>query len=126
MFDGLVQLLVPLALFASLAFTVVGVTKLVTDSRVRRRLIEANASPDTAAAVLAPLPADPGLLGALKWGLVTLAVGVALIVVQFLPYRPDEPIALGVVLVFAAAGLLAYYARAKRAGAGAAGVRTVG
>lgn len=114
MFDGLVPILVPLALFASLAFTVVGVTKLVTDSRVRRRLIEANASPDTAAAVLAPLPADPGLLGALKWGLVTLAVGVALIVVQFLPYRRDEPIALGVVLVFAAAGLLAYYARAKR------------
>jgi hypothetical protein len=114
MFDGLVQLVVPLAFFASLAFTVVGVTKLITDSRVRRRLVEANASPETAAAVLAPLPADPGLLGALKWGLVTLAVGAALIVVQFLPYRPDEPIVLGVVLVFAAAGLLAYYARAKR------------
>ncbi len=54
------------------------------------------------------------MLSALKWGLVTLAIGLAVVVVQFLPYRPDEPIVLGVVLVFAAGGLLAYYARAKR------------
>ena len=44
----------------------------------------------------------------------TGAVGLGLIVIQFLPFRSDEPIALGVILVFAAAGLLTYYARARR------------
>jgi uncharacterized integral membrane protein len=41
-------------------------------------------------------------------------VGAALILIQFLPYRSDEPIVLGVILVFAAAGLLAYYVTARR------------
>ena len=35
-------------------------------------------------------------------------------VVQFLPYRPDQPIVLGVILVFAAAGLIGYYLSARR------------
>jgi hypothetical protein len=42
------------------------------------------------------------------------AIGLALIVVQFLPYQPDDPIALGVVLVFGAAGLLGYYVASRR------------
>ena len=50
----------------------------------------------------------------LKWGLLIGAVGLALIVVQFLPYRSDEPIALGVILVFAAAGFLAHYTATRR------------
>ena len=33
---------------------------------------------------------------------------------QFLPYRWDQPIVLGVILVFVAAGLLVYYASARR------------
>ena len=50
----------------------------------------------------------------LKWGIVLGAVGLGLILVQFLPYRSGEPIVLGVILVFAAAGLLAYYASVRR------------
>jgi hypothetical protein len=45
---------------------------------------------------------------------VTGAVGIALIIIQFLPYRADDPMTLGVILVFAAVGLLGYYASAKR------------
>ena len=114
MFDDLVAIVVPVALFLSLAFTVAGVTKVVTDSRVRRKLVEAGASPELTAAVLAPLKADPELYSSLKGGLVIAAVGLALIVVQFLPFRLDEPIVLGLVLLFGGGGLLAYYASARR------------
>ena len=42
--------------------------------------------------------------------------GLALILIQFLPFRSGDPIMLGVILVFVAAGLLTYYATARRMG----------
>ena len=106
--------LVPIAFVLALAFTIVGVTKIISDGRTRRRLIEAGAAPELIR-LIAPAPKDdPDLYGALKWGIVAGALGVALILIQFLPYRSDEPIVLGVILVFATAGLLAYYATARR------------
>jgi hypothetical protein len=106
--------LVPIAFLLSIAFTLVGVTKVISDGSTRRRLIQAGATPELARAIVAAPKDDPGLYGALKWGILTGAVGLALILIQFLPYRSDEPIVLGVILVFAAAGLLAYYVNARR------------
>jgi hypothetical protein len=106
--------LVPLGFFMAIAFIIVGVAKIVSDGRTRRRLIDANVSPELAKAIAATPRDDPGLYGALKWGLVTGAIGIALIIIQFLPYRSGDPIMLGVILVFAAGGLLGYYASAKR------------
>lgn len=112
------DILVPLGLFAMIAFIVVGVTKTISDNRIRRRLIETAASPEFATAILGTPLDDPGLYGALKWGILTGAIGLALIVIQFLPYRPEDPIMLGVILLFAAGGLLGYYVVARRVGAG--------
>jgi len=112
MFDT--STLVPIAFLLSVAFTLVAMTKIISDGRTRRRLIESRAAPDLVRAVVTPATEDLGLYSALKWGILTGAVGVALIVVQFLPYRPDQPIVLGVILVFAAAGLIAYYLNARR------------
>jgi len=106
--------LVPVAFVLALAFALVAVTKIISDGITRRRLIKAGSAPDLARAITTTSQDDPGLYGALKWGLVTGAAGLALILIQFLPYRSDEPIVLGVVLVFVAAGLLTYYASARR------------
>lgn len=106
--------LVPIAFLLSVAFTLVGVTKIISDGRTRRRLIEARATPELAQAIVVAPKDDPGLYGALKWGILMGSVGLALILIQFLPYRSDEPIVLGVILVFAAAGLLGYYVGARR------------
>lgn len=105
--------LVPIVLFLSLAFMVVGVTRVVSDGRTRRRLIEAGATAEVAAAVTAR-SGDAGLQETLKWALLIAAVGLSLVVVQFLPYDRDQPITAGVILLFAAAGLFAYYAAARR------------
>ncbi len=106
--------LVPIVVFLSVAYAIVGVTRIVSDGRTRRRLVEAGAAPELAQALTAPPRRDPGLGTSLQFGLVTGAIGVGLIVIQFLPYRTDEPIAAGLLLVFAAAGMLAYYALARR------------
>lgn len=112
--DDLVAIVVPIVVIATLAFALVAITKIISDGRTRRRLIEAGATPELAAAVAAVPQQDPGLYEALRWGLVIGAVGLSLILVQFLPYRADEPIVYGLVLLFGAAGLLLYYAVAKR------------
>ena len=100
------ETLVPLGLFAMIAFVIVGVTKIVSEGRIRRRLIETNATPEFARAIVATPQGDAGLYAALKWGILTGAVGLALVVIQFLPYRADDPIVAGVILVFAAVALL--------------------
>jgi hypothetical protein len=105
---------VPLGLFAMIAFIIVGLTKVIFDGRIRRRLIDTSATPELAKAIVGIPYSDREFYGALMWGLVTGAIGVALIVIQFLPYRPEDPIMLGVILVFAAAGLLGYYLIARR------------
>ena len=110
MLNDLVPLVVPLAFF----WVISAVARTIAETRTRRRLIETNASPEFAAAVMTEARGDTALYDSLKWGLVIGAIGLALIVVQFLPYQPDDPIALGVVLVFGAVGLLAYYAAARR------------
>jgi hypothetical protein len=106
--------LVPVALFLSVVAITLGLARIISDGRTRRQLIQTGVTPEVAAAVLAEPRHAAELRSALKWGLIVGAVGVALILVQFLPYRPDDPIALGVVLVFGAGGLLAYYAAARR------------
>jgi hypothetical protein len=109
MLDDLLPILVPLALF----WMVVALGRTIGETRTRRRLIESKATPEFATAVMAESRRDTHE-ESLKWGLLIGAVGVALIIVQFLPYRSDEPIALGVIFVFGAVGLLAHYAVAKR------------
>ncbi len=43
-----------------------------------------------------------------------LGVGLALVVVQFLPYDFEEPIAYGLMFLFAGTGLLIYYTITRR------------
>ncbi len=121
----MVEVIVPVALFMSVAVAVVGVTRAITDGRTRRRLLESNASAELAAAVVARPREEIAFGDALKWGLLLGSIGVALLIVQFLPYDEDDPIVAGIVLLFAAAGLLAYYAAARRMTAGGRPVSTV-
>src|SRR5688500_7503049 len=109
----MVEIIVPVALFLSIAFATVGVTKAITDARVRRRLLESNVSPEMAAAVVAP-PRPTAHSPVLRWGLILGSVGLSLIIIQFLPYDEDDPIAMGILLVAASIGLLASYAIERR------------
>lgn len=100
--------LVPIVFLISTAFIIVALTRIITDSRTRRHLIQTGLAPDQVQAILS----GPGRAGerasVLKWALVTGSIGLALVVLQFLPYDAYQPITYGVVLIFAAAGLLAY------------------
>jgi hypothetical protein len=112
MFDT--ETLVPLGLFVSLAVVLIGLAKILSDGRTRRRLIEAGVTAEVVRAVTPAVRDDLGVYSALKWGAVIVAAGLALVVIQFLPYREDAPIVPGILLVFVGAALLIYWAFVRR------------
>ena len=115
------SLLVPIAFFVFLAVTIIGLARIISEGRTRRRLIDAGGSAEVARA-LAANQDEHGLYSALKWGIVTVGVGLAFVIVQFLPYGAQDPIMFGVVLLFLGGALLTYYVTARRL-AGRAGLR---
>ncbi|HEX6091527.1 MAG TPA: DUF6249 domain-containing protein, partial [Gemmatimonadales bacterium] len=114
MFDN--DVIVPIVMFIALAMLILGVARVISDTIIRRRLIAAGNSGDIARMLAAS--AEDRVGGALKWGIVAVAAGAALVIIQLLPYERDEPIVLGIILLFIGIGLLVYYSMARRAGGG--------
>jgi hypothetical protein len=110
----MVAIIVPVALFVAIAYAIVGVTRAIMDGRTRRKLLESNASADIVAKMVTPPRNDSPVSATLQWGLVLGAIGIALVIVQFLPYDEDDPILTGLVLIAAAIGLLGSHLAARR------------
>jgi hypothetical protein len=108
------ETLVPIGLFVSIVVLFIGVAKVISDGRTRRRLIEAGATADVVRAVTPAVRDDLGVYSALKWGIVILAGGFALVVIQFMPYRDNDPIVPGILMVFVGGALLIYWAFMRR------------
>jgi hypothetical protein len=100
-----VEILVPIAFFAA----IVWIVKIISDNRIRRKVLDQRVSDELADAILNKNVAAPSALSALKWGLVVVAIGGALVLVQLLSIDADEPLTFGLLFLAAGAGLVAYY-----------------
>jgi energy-converting hydrogenase Eha subunit G len=92
----------------------VTITKILADNWTKRRLTAAHVSDETIRALYAR-DREGAVSTALRWGLVLCGVGVALVMIQFLPFDFTDPIAYGLMLLLAGGGLLAHYAILGRA-----------
>lgn len=102
----------PVLISAAFFWMIAAVTKIVMDNLTKRRLLQARVSEEVVRALFRK-GYDPELFSALKWGLVMAALGVGLVIVQLLPVRASDPLALGVMLICAGCGMLAYYLVAR-------------
>ncbi|HEX6644720.1 MAG TPA: hypothetical protein VF037_08580 [Gemmatimonadales bacterium] len=109
------DVIVPVVMFVAIAMMFLGLARIIADALIRRRLIAAGNAGDISRMLAAS--AGDRVSGALKWGIVAVAAGAALVVIQLLPYDRDEPIVLGILLLFVGLGLLVYYGLARK-GAG--------
>jgi hypothetical protein len=98
----------PVLIASAFFWMIAAVTKIVMDNGTKRRLLQARVSEDVVRALFRK-GYDPELFSALKWGLVLAAVGMGLILVRVLRVRASDPLALGVLLLCAGGGMLAYY-----------------
>jgi hypothetical protein len=100
--------------FVGFFVAAVMITKILADNWTKRRLTAAHVSDETIRALFAS-DREGAVVGALRWGLVFCGVGVALVMIQFLPFDFTDPIAYGLILMLAGGGLLAHYAILGRA-----------
>ena len=101
-----------LTAFALLA-AFVSLARIVTDHITMRRIMGAHLS-DAALRDLLRWTKDASRRNALKWGLVGIAIGIAMIVVDVLALDADDPAAFGIVIIAGSAALLGFYALARR------------
>lgn len=98
-------------------FVVIGfVADSISRAAIRRKIADKDLAPDQIEPLLRRR-VDPDSV--LKWGLLAVFVGVAFVVIQFLPPDlRDEPIVVGLVLLFAGGALFLYRSLIRRGGEG--------
>lgn len=99
------DILIPLGFFALVAY----ISKLISDTRLRRKAIEAGMSEEKASAAYGGSWGEPSTRAALKWGLVIIALGLGLLLVDLFAISFESPFAYAVLLVATGIALLGYY-----------------
>ena len=106
MSEGIVGIFIVLIIFSSAAYVI----KVISDNRIRRRLIDAGQVDEKVQYLYLKSEkgeADP--LNSIKWGMVLVAIGLALLIGQILPYDITEAMTIGMMFLFAGIALLIYY-----------------
>ncbi len=97
------------SILGSLGAAIYYFTKAVTDYSLKKRMIEKGyVNEDTQAIFKQNMPTN-GTYSSLKWGLIVLAAGLALVVLEFVDTHPDSPLPYGLFAVFVSTGFLVYY-----------------
>lgn len=100
------DIVVPIAVFGSIALIV----KMVLDYKTRIKLIEKGEVNENIKHLFARYSSGNQRLTSLKWGLVLLGIGIAMLSKQFAPiYISDESV-FGLMFLFAGIGFFLYYA----------------
>ncbi len=100
--------LIPIVMFISM-FGVIGyVTRVISDNRVRRELVANNVSEDVIQKLFLENRAED-FNSNLKWGIVSVSLGLALAIIQFTGLDSEQPLTFGLGFIAAGGGLLLYY-----------------
>jgi hypothetical protein len=99
------EFLVPLGFFAMVAYIV----KLISDNRLRRKVLNSAASEGMAEALLKEQRSGPQTRSALKWGLIFVSLGMGVLFVNVLAIGFESPLAYALLLLATGAALLGYY-----------------
>ncbi|PQJ33538.1 hypothetical protein BSZ35_02035 [Salinibacter sp. 10B] len=99
------DILVPLGFFGMIAY----IAKLIGDTRIRRKALDSHASADVAEAILNRRWKEPSTRSALKWGLIVVALGIGVLLVDLLTIGFESPLAYAILLLATGMALLGYY-----------------
>ena len=106
----MVQVILLLGFFILLAFVV----KSILDHRTKQQLIKKDMVGEEAKHMLQPESPRMRVLGSLRWAMVLIGIGVAIVLGRLVPARMSEEVTLGGIFFFAGLGFLVYYLLAMR------------
>lgn len=92
---------------------IIGIVRVVSESRLRSRLIEKGMVDEKAQYLWSRGQTDSHLSN-LKWGMVLVAIGAAALISQFLPYDMNDGGTIGLMLIFGGLAFLIYYPIAQK------------
>ena len=88
------------------AFTILIIA--IMNHRIKSRLIRSGLADENAIKALNKLHFDFNV-DTLKWGIMLLFGGLGLIILYYIPYKPESTLPYGIEITFIATGLLAYF-----------------
>lgn len=91
---------------------IVGIISTILNYMLKRKLLDSGQLDEKSIHILGAQ--EEGRYSALKWGLVILFGGIALVLLEFIPYHIDSPFPYGLVATFVSAGFLVYYFIVKK------------
>ena len=100
--------LVGIALFIGFFWSISFITKTLSDNRVRRELMKTGANNEMIATLMMDASRD-NPRESLKWGMVSVATGAALVMIQLLGLHSDEALTYGLIFLFAGSALIGFY-----------------
>ena len=107
--DKLWELFPLIVMFLVIPFIV----KVVSDNKIRQKLIEKGLVDENIKHLFPSKPKDQ-ISASLKWGMVLIAVGLAVFVGQMAPSDLVEEVTIGCMLVFGGLALVLYYVIANK------------
>jgi hypothetical protein len=107
------EALIPIVLFISLFGAIAYTTKIISDNRVRRELMNKDVDKDIIQKLFLENRAED-INSNLKWGIVAVFLGTALTVIQFTGLSSEEPLTYGITLIAGGIALLVYYLIVQR------------
>lgn len=94
-------------------FSVVAIVKIISDSNFRKQLIEKGLAEDDVRQLYVATSTSQSM-SSLKWGMVLVGMGAALLIGQFFPHYVNDQVTFGLMFLFAGIGFLIYYPIAAR------------
>ncbi len=108
--DGnLKEVLMPLTILGTFSTGLYFFAKVMTDYILKKKMIDKGFVNEDAQAIFKQQSTVDSKYSSLKWGLVTMAAGLSLVLLEFIETRPDSPLPYGLVAVFVSGAFLIYY-----------------
>lgn len=107
------ELLMPIAVLGTLSIGIILFVKTLTSYFLRKRMIEKGYVNSDAQAIF-KLHTDENKYSSLKWGLIILFGGLALIIMEFIPVERESPLPYGLFAFFISVGFLLYFYLANK------------
>jgi hypothetical protein len=99
----------------ALMLFILALIRVIFENRLKGKILARETSQDVARALLGPESARSRAMGALKWALVLIGIGLGIALGQVVPHDMKEEIMLAGIFVFAGIGYLIYFMVALRA-----------
>ncbi|GAB4372964.1 MAG: hypothetical protein Kow0042_16580 [Calditrichia bacterium] len=103
------EIIIPIGLFMIVAYVI----KVLSDNRLRHRLVEKGIIDENIKYLYAD-HMQVQHLSSLKWGLVLVGLGLAFLIGQIVVPEISDEVTVGAMFLFAGLGFLVYYFLAKR------------